>query len=85
MTEEQKLKKYFDNLHKVFYGKYFGDIHRKTIYNMKNLTRYDILRLTGKLPEEIEKEFDDEEWSKPYTDVDEMFRDLDLFSDNTVE
>lgn len=28
--------------------------------------------------EEIIEEFENEEWSKPYTDIDEMFRDLGL-------
>ena len=31
-----------------------------------------------KLPKHIEEELLNEEWSKPYTDVDEMFRDLGL-------
>ena len=45
---------------------------------VQSLSTYDKARLTGKLPKKICKELDNEEWSKPYSDIDDMFRDLGL-------
>ena len=45
----------------------------------KPLSTYDKAVLTGKLPKNICEELDNEEWSKPYTNIDELFKDLGLF------
>ena len=50
------------------------------VSSIKSLSTYDKAVLTGKLPKKICEELDNEEWSKPYTDVDEMFKDLITFS-----
>lgn len=44
----------------------------------KALSTYDKAVLTGKLPKQIEEELLNEEWSKPYADINEMFKDLGL-------
>lgn len=44
---------------------------------MKEIEK-ELQKLFEEHEEEIIKEFENEEWSKPYTDIDEMFRDLGL-------
>lgn len=41
----------------------------------ENITFGELVKL-DKLPEEIEEMLENEEWSKPYTDIDELLSDL---------